>query len=56
MTDLLLKWLDAGQTPLLALLTAIVWRIKTNDLHEISERLSRLEGINEGERAKKGGK
>ena len=49
--DLILQWIDAGSTPLLAIICWIVWRIKTNDLphihdevRDVGERVSRLEG------------
>lgn len=44
----LLQIVDAAGTPILALLCAIVWRIKTNDLPHIRSEISALK-----ERSKK---
>ena len=44
MTETLLSWIQAGTTPLLALLVWVVWGIKVNDLKHIYERLSNIEG------------
>lgn len=40
----MLKWIDAGSTPILALIGLIVWKIKTNDLPHILDRLGKIEG------------
>lgn len=44
MIEVLLQWIQAGTTPLLAILIWIVWGVKTNDLVHIYERLSNIEG------------
>lgn len=46
--DLILKWLQAGATPILGLIALVLWKIKTNDLPHIYERLGRIEGWMEG--------
>ena len=53
MNSEILQYIDAASTPLLAIIMGIIWRIKTNDLPHIDNRISKIEGFLEADKESK---